>query len=122
LAGKATTTAFCRDADGAIDMDFHELGITINSALHCNTQNFETTTRRVRLHKNILLEHDNANPRTSPPATEATEKLDWISPLTTTAMQSRLGATRLHLFQKRTKTFVDICVTPVKRWNALSGA
>ena len=26
------------DADGVIHMDFHEPGITINSALHCNTQ------------------------------------------------------------------------------------
>ena len=57
--------------------------------------------RRVRLHKNILLEHDNAKPHTSRPATEeATVKLDRISPLTTPAMQSRLGAMRLPLFPK----------------------
>jgi hypothetical protein len=33
-------------ADGVIHMDFHEPGFTINSALHCNTQNFETTTKK----------------------------------------------------------------------------
>ena len=56
--------------------------------------------RGVRLHKNILLEHDNAKPHTSRPATEATEKLDRILPLITPAMQSRLGATRLPPFSK----------------------
>jgi hypothetical protein len=34
------------DADGVIHMDFHAPGITINSALHCNIQNFETTTKK----------------------------------------------------------------------------
>jgi hypothetical protein len=56
--------------------------------------------RRVRLHQNILLEHNNAKPHTSRPATEATEKLDWISPLNTPAMQSRLAPRDFHLFPK----------------------
>jgi hypothetical protein len=34
------------DAYGVIHMDFHQPGITINSALHCNIQNFETMTEK----------------------------------------------------------------------------
>ena len=109
-------------ADGVNHIDFLDAGTTMNSESYIAT--LKTLKRRPEEFgcTRTFCWSMTTLSLTPRHQSEATEKLDWISPLTTTAMQSRLGVTRLHLFQKWTKTFMDICVTRVKRWNALSRA